>query len=195
MSIDECVCSEQTTTPPVRQRRPRSHERGQRRDRRRVLDVAVPARGQAEQLREPAHDVLLELGQRRAGPPEDADLVERRRQQLGEDRRLGARVREVGEEPRVLPVRRRRQDQPVHVLEQRRERLRLVRRRGRQPLAQPARLDLREHRVVADLLEVARRPLDRRLGVVAEAHLRTFATCGQVRVFRTCCFVSHARRA
>ena len=48
--------------------------------------------GQAEQLPQPVERHLLELLQRRRGAPEDADLVERGDQQLGEDARLAAVV-------------------------------------------------------------------------------------------------------
>ena len=139
LSIDECVCSEQTTT-----RRSGIASRAAAS----AVSVAIDAvssmwpcqlAGRPSSCASQPVDVLLELRQRRAGAPEDPDLVERGGQELGEDRRVRARVREVGEEPRMLPVRRRRQDQPVHVLEQRRERLRLLRRRRPEgcPRSQP----------------------------------------------------------
>ena len=148
LSIDECVCSEQTTTRRSGIAVARSHERGQRRDRRRVLDVAVPAR-RADRAAAASQSVTCSSSSVSAGPvrqrmPTWLSVAVSSSARIAGS---GARVREVGEEPRVLPVRRRGQDQPVHVLEQRRERLRLVRRRGRQPLAEPARLDLRQHRI------------------------------------------------
>ena len=116
-------------------------------------------------------------------------------EQLGEDARLRAGVREVGEEARALPVREPRQEDVVEVAEDVRERLRLLGRRRRQPRAQLAGLDLREHREVAHPLEVRRDPLDRRGAVLAEAHFSSFSISGQGRVFRIWSFVSQARRA
>ena len=70
----------------------------------------------------------------------------------------------------------------------------LGRRRG-QPPAQIPGCDLREHREVAQPLEVGRHPLDRRSAFVAERHLRSFSIAFQGRVFTIWSFVSHARRA
>ena len=78
--------------------------------------------------------------QRRRGAPEEADLVERRGEQLGEDAGLGGGVGEVGEEARVLPVRDARQEDLVEVAQHRRERLRLLGRRSGQLRADLARL-------------------------------------------------------
>ena len=86
----------------------------------------------------------------------------------------------------------------VEVVEQRRERLAVLGRRLGQPLEQPARLDLREHRQLADALEVRRRPLERRRAVAPQVDGRRFlirSICFHVRVFTTSAFVSHARRA
>ena len=58
------ACSDATTTPPGLTRARRG-ERGDRRGRRRVLDVPVPAARQAEQLREPVDHRDLELGRGR----------------------------------------------------------------------------------------------------------------------------------
>ena len=90
-------------------RLPRRGERDHRARRGGVLDVAVQAVRQPEQLREPVERQLLELLQRRRGAPEDPDLVQPGAEQLGEDARLRAGGREVGEEARALPVRDRRQ--------------------------------------------------------------------------------------
>ena len=57
-------------------------------------------------------------------------------------------------------------------------------------------LDLREHRELANPLEIRRDPVDRERAVLAKrAHFRSFAISRQERVFRICSFVSHARRA
>ena len=116
--------------------------------------------------------------ERRRGAPEDPDLVEPGAEQLGEDARLRAGVREVGEEARALPVREPRQEDVVEVAEDVRERLRLLGRRRGQPRAQLAGLDLREHREVAQPLEVRRDPLDRGGAVLAEAHFSSFSDLG-----------------
>jgi hypothetical protein len=79
------VCSEQTTTRLPGAAAARGRERGDEPGRRRVLDVAVQARGQAEQVGEPGERHLLELLERRRGAPEDPDLVQRRDEELGED--------------------------------------------------------------------------------------------------------------
>ena len=104
--------------------------------------------------------------------------------------------REVGEEARALPVREPRQEHGVEVVEDGRERLGVVGRRGRQSRADRAGLDLRQDREVAHALEIRRDPVERERAVVAErAHVRSFSISRQVRVFSTCSFVSHARRA
>ena len=64
----------------------------------------------------------------------------------------------------------------------------------RQPRADLARLDLREHRQLADALEVVGRPVDGAVPVLAERHFFAL-TFDQGRVFTTWSFVSHARRA
>ena len=65
-------------------------------------------------------------------PPDERDLVQRRGEQLGEDRRLAPGHGEVAEEARALPVGDRGQDQLVQVAEHVREGLSLARaeRRG-----------------------------------------------------------------
>ena len=72
--------------------------------------------------------------------------------------RLRAGRREVGEEARVLPVRDRRHEHVVEVAQHVRERLALLRRRGGQPRAHVARLDLREHRQLAHAARGRPRP-------------------------------------
>ncbi len=86
------------------------------------------------------------------------------------------------------------QEDLVEVAEHRLERLRLLGRRLRQPRADLARLDLREHGQLADALEVVGRPVDGAVAVLAERHFFAF-TFDQGRVFTTCSFVSQARRA
>ena len=86
--------------------------------------------GQPEQLAQPVERQLLQLLQHGRGAPEDADLVERRDQQLGQDPGLRARVREVREVARALPVRDAVHELLVQVAQHGRERLRRLRRRG-----------------------------------------------------------------
>ncbi len=90
-----------------------------------VLDVPVPARGQPEQLGHPPQNHALELGRGGCGAPQDGDRVQRGRQQLGEDGRLGSAGGEIGEVARVLPVGHARQEYLVQVAEHRGERLAL----------------------------------------------------------------------
>ena len=90
--------------------------------------MAVPARGQPEQVGRPVEHQALELGRRRRGPPQERDRVERGREQLGQDSRLRRARREVREVARVLPVGDARQQDLVEVAEHRGERLGLFRR-------------------------------------------------------------------
>ncbi len=75
----------------------------------------------------------------------------------------------------------------------------LLRRLERQLRRQLARLHLRQHRQLADAVEIASRPVDRGVPVLAEVRhgrfRRSFSTCAHVRVFSTSSFVSHPRRA
>ncbi len=73
-----------------------------------VARVAEPRR-EIEQLGHPVDDAQLQFGARRRGHPAQPVDAEPGRQQLAEDRGVGAVGREVGEEARVLPV-----DQPGH---------------------------------------------------------------------------------
>ena len=104
-SMDECACSEATTT-----RRSGSAVRAAHS----AASVEVDAEssmwpchvaGKSSNWHDPRERQLLELGHGRRRAPEHAVGVERRRQQLGEDARLRAGDREVGEEARVVPVR------------------------------------------------------------------------------------------
>ena len=167
-STDECACSEQATAfRPVTWRAAISAA---------SVDVeAVSSMCPCQPSGRPSScraqsAAQLELGRRRRGAPEDRDLVQRRRDQLGEDPRLRGGDGEVGEEARVLPVRERRDDQLVEVAEDVRERLAGLGRRDRELRRQLARLDLREHRQLVDALEIAGRPVERRGAVLPEAH-------------------------
>ena len=178
---------------------PRGDQRCEGRGGGRVLDVAVPAFGEAEQLSHPVCDAQLELRRGRGSAPDERDLVQRRGEQLREDRRLRRGDCEVGEEARALPVRHGRQEKLVEVAQDIGELLRLLGSRRRQLRRELAGLDLRKHRQVADPLEVARRPLERGGAVLPEtAHgrfFRTLSSCFQVRVLATSAFVSQPRRA
>ena len=119
----------------------------------------------------PVEGAQLELGRRGRGAPEDRDLVQRRREQLGEDRRLRrASIGEVGEEARVLPVRERRAIRLVEVAEDVGERLAVLRRRRRAAAARSSPGSTCASTGSSPTpLEVARRPVDRRVAVLAEA--------------------------
>ena len=182
--------------PAAGSRRARGGEGGDQARRRRVLDVPVELLGQPEQLSQPVQRQLLELLQGGRRAPENPDLVQARDEQLGQDPGLGAGRREVGEVARALPVGDPRQQDLVQVAEHRGERLGLLGRRCRQGRPDRARLDLREHRVLADVLQVAGDPIEGGGAVLAErAHALPASISAQDRVFSTCCFVSHARRA
>ena len=151
---------------------PRRRERRQRRGGGGVLDVSVPAAGQAEQLCSPVERQGLELGRRRRCPPQERDRVERRRKQLGQDPGFTGAGREVGEEARALPVRDPGQKDLVEVTQDVGKRLAALGRRRRQARTDIARLDLRQHRQLADTVEVLRRPLERGGAVFPERHRR-----------------------
>ncbi len=87
---------------------PRGDQGGERRRRGAVLDVPMPVLRKTDQLRDPIGDEQLQLGGRRRRPPQEADGVQRRREQLGEDAGLSGRAREICEVARALPVRPRR---------------------------------------------------------------------------------------
>ena len=87
------------------------------------------------------------------------------------------------------------QEDLVQVAEHVRERLALLGWRGRQAGADLARLHLGEDRKLPDTFEVARGPFQRRSAVLAKGHFCNFSISDHVRVFSTCSFVSHARRA
>ena len=180
-----CAARARAAAPPCRRtsararsrattRRPgrsvaRGGERDERARRRRVLDVAVQPVRKAEELREPVERHLLELLERGRRAPEDPDLVQTGGEQLGEDRRLGARRREVREEARALPVREPGQEHRVEIVEDRAERLRLVRRRrGERGADRRPGSTCASTGQLAHALEVGRDPLERERAVVAE---------------------------
>ena len=80
-------------------------------------------------------------------------------------------------------MRRSREEDLIEIAQHVGERLALLRWRRGQAAADVARLDLREHGEVADLLEVARRPFECGGSVLPERHFRSFSICGHVRVF------------
>jgi hypothetical protein len=89
------------------------------------------------------------------------------------------------------------QDQRVEVSQHRLERLRVLGRLGREPRTDVTGPHASEHGSVADRLQVAGHPLERRLPVVAEGHIffRIACTSDHGRVFRTWSRVSQPRRA
>src|SRR5947207_4936964 len=87
------------------------------------------------------------------------------------------------------------QEDLVEVPQHIRERLAELGRRDREARTDVAGLDLCQDRQLADAIEIPRRPVERGGAVLPEAHFLSFAICAQLRVFSTCSFVSHARRA
>ncbi len=124
---------------PARPQLPGRGKSGDRRRRRRVLDVAVKTLGEAEQLAQPVECELLDLRRRRRRAPEHRVHVQCGDEELGEDSGLRAGDGEVAEEARVVPVRDPREDRLVEVAEDRLERLAMLGRRGRKPRAHLAR--------------------------------------------------------
>ena len=121
-------------------------ERGHEPGRRGVLDVAVQAGRQPEQVGEPGERHLLELLERRRRAPEDPDLVEAGREELGEDPRLeppstGSTRSSAGSASGSA-----RQQHLVEVAQHGGERLARLGRPVGQRGADRARLDAREHR-------------------------------------------------
>ena len=123
---------------------------------------------EADELAQPVDRELLELLQRGRRAPEDPDLVEPGDQQLRKDARLRAGRREVREEAGALPVRDSWKENRIEILQHGRERLRLVGGGGREPRSDRPRLDLRQHRELADALEVRRDPLESERAVRSE---------------------------
>ena len=141
---------------------------------------------------------LLELLQRRRRAPQDADLVEPCDEELREDPGLRAGRREVGEEARALPVR------EPGARTASRSRSTAANGSGEsgaelgERRADGAGLDAREHRPLADAVQVGGDPVERERPVLAErahAFFVRLCTSRHERVFSTCSFVSQARRA
>ena len=82
--------------------------------------------GSPSRSADPVEHDALELGGGRRGAPQDRHRVERRRQQLGQDRRLRGAGGEVGEVARMLPVGDAGQQDLVEIAQHRSERLWLL---------------------------------------------------------------------
>ena len=80
-------------------------------------------RGKAHELPKPAERHLLELCRRRRGSPEHGLLIERRRQELGEDAGRAGADGEIGEKAGMVPVRQSRHEDALKVVEDGVERL------------------------------------------------------------------------
>ena len=147
----------------------------ERRLARRALDDATAglagvaeSLGQIEQLGHPVDDAQLQLGARRRRDPAHPVDAEPGRQQLAEDRGVGAVGREVGEEARVLPVHQAGHDDAVDVGEHGGERLGLGRGVLRQLAHDVAGLHVGRHRPLLDRLDVVGDPVDESVPGVAE---------------------------
>ena len=130
---------------------------------------------QPEQLAQPVERSELEL--RRGGRrlPQHRVHVERRNQHLGQDAGCRRRDREVGEEPRVVPVRDARHDEPLEVIEHRIERLGLGRRLVRNRRRDLARGDARDDGKPLGMLQVVADPLENAARLTTELVRRDVA--------------------
>ena len=147
-----------------------------------VLDDAAAGGGgaeglrQAEQLGEPVHDVLLELGGGGAGHPRHALDAEAGGDEVAEHRGPGGVGGEVAEEAGVLPVREPGDDDAVEVGEDVGEGLALLRGSGGQRGPHVARRDRRPHGEGADPRPVVGDPVDDLVAVLPEllgGHVRS----------------------
>ena len=124
--------------------------------------------GKAEELAEPVDDDPLELGRRRRRRPQHPLDPEAGAEQFAEDRRTGGIGREVGKEPRMLPVRQPRNDDSLEIAEHRRERLRRLWRRGGKPGRDLPRLDVGKHALSRQRRPVVGDPVHDRAAFFAE---------------------------
>src|SRR4029434_9220466 len=85
----------------------RGCERMKAGDRGSVVDDALKCAGKTEETAQPRQRDLLELGSRGRGAPQHSLLIERCRQKLREDAGRARRGGEVREEPGMVPVRQR----------------------------------------------------------------------------------------
>jgi len=146
----------------------RGDERVHAGDRCGVVDDTLERVGQADETPQPAKRHGFELGGGGRGPPQHRLLIERRREKLGEHAGRAGGNREVREEAGMIPVGDRRQDQAIEVRDHAVEGLGVLRRFRRQGVAQLAWTVGGEHAVLADVLEVARDPLDEFVRVAPE---------------------------
>ena len=105
-------------------RRSQRVERGHRRG---VVDHTFERIGESDQLAQPPEGDLFEFGDRWRRSPQHALRIERGRQEIGKHAGTASRAREVGEEPRVIPVCDPWNDQAVEVGQDRLERFALFR--------------------------------------------------------------------
>ena len=104
LATDECACRRARPRRSGRWRAGRRSAPPASRSRRCPRCARASRAGSPSRSRHPVEHHALELGGRGRGAPQDRHRVQRRRQQLGEDRRLGGAGGEVGEVARVLPV-------------------------------------------------------------------------------------------
>ena len=188
-----------TTAPP---RATGPVQRGERGDqcgrRRRILnDTTAPAAGtepgrQVEQIGEPVEHHGLHLGARRAGGPQHALHAQARADQVGEHGRAGRVGREVPEEPRMLPVREVRYDDPVEVVEQAGEPVAVGGRPGRQRGGRGTRRSSGRHPLLRQSRPVVGDPVDQGVPVPAELLRRHVSCHGPTLPAHTCPAAQHA---
>ena len=104
----------------------------------------------------------------RTGRPQHALHAQAGRQKIAKDSGTGGVARKVGEEVRRLPVCDSRQDQRLHIFQQRLERFALRWRLSRQRRSNLSRLRLREHRERLDAGVVVGDPIHHGVAVAAE---------------------------
>ena len=135
-------------------------ERDERAGRGAVLNDPAPVGREADELAHPVGHGLFELGERRSGLPGEAERAEPRAQEVAEHGGKLAVGREVAEEAGMLEMRKRRDDQRVHVAHDGVERLGRVGRGFRKGRAQGAGLRLRHDGPLRDRLPIVGDPVD-----------------------------------
>ena len=126
------------------------------------------AGGQPEHLPQPIGDHFLDFRHRRARLPGEPDHAEAGADEIAKNaggQRIG---REIAEEARMLPKRKSGQDDPIQIGDDLAEVFRLVRRRGRQCVADLAGPGSGHHRPLRQALVVVGQPVDELVAITTE---------------------------
>ena len=135
---------------------------------RRVFDVTLETFGQADEIANPVAAAHLEFGRGGAGAPQHGVVVHRGDECLGENPRSAGRVREVGVEAWMVPVRGRGNDQPIEVGQDGVHRFAVLRRvRGKRGGHVTGR-HRRQHAAFFDAGDEIGDPIGHRVGVAAQ---------------------------